>query len=86
MRVAFICNICLLLAWLSKDISFLPEGFIQSTVVILGVGLSIILNIILSLVLVFIRILRKKWPADFPGWLIMANFLFLIFQVYLLLK
>ncbi len=86
MRVAFICNLCLLLAWLSKDLSFLPEGYIQSTVVILGVGLSFFLNFILCLLLLVWWGMRRKLPADFPGWLIIANFLFLIPQVYLLLK
>lgn len=86
MRVAFICNLCLLLAWVSKDLSFLPEGYIQSTVVILGVGVSLFLNIILCLVLLVYWAKRRKLPSDFPGWLIIANFLFLIPQVYLLVK
>ena len=85
-RFTFICNVCLLLSALSKFWTILPEGFISSTVVVLGVGLAFFCNITANLV-VLILILRRKGAVEyFPKWLIIANFLFLIPEVYLLLR
>ena len=86
MRVTFICNVCLLLTWLTKYASFLPEGFISSTVIVLGIGLSLILNILLHIVLLVLLVMRKPVWQYFPRWLIIVNFLFLIAQLILFLK
>lgn len=86
MRVTFICNVCLLLTWLTKYGSFLPKGFISSTVIVLGIGLSLILNLLLHIVLLVLLLMRKPVWQYFPRWLILANFLFLIAQLILFLK
>ena len=86
MRVTFICNVCLLLTWLTKYATFLPEGFISSTVIVLGIGLSLILNSLLNIVLFVLFFMRKPIWQNFPRWLIIVNFLFLIAQLILYLK
>ena len=84
-RVALICNICLLLAWLTRYLTFLPRGHIESTVLIAGFVLSFIVNGLVNLIYV-ILLSQKKGIADFvPVWLAFINFLFLILQLYLIL-
>src|SRR2546423_10839943 len=39
-RVAFLCNICLLLTWLMRYAVFVPRGQVESTIVVAGLGLS----------------------------------------------
>jgi len=83
MRVAFICNVCLLLTWLTKYASFLPEGFISSTVFVLGIAVSLFLNLILNLVLLGLFIMGKPIGQLFPRWLLIINLIFLILQLIL---
>ena len=80
-RVAFICNICFVLAWLVQYMPVSPRGHIASTIIVLGAGLAVILNIVINF-FVIISLLTKKtnWQL-FPRWLIISNFLFLIVQI-----
>ncbi|MBO9631757.1 MAG: hypothetical protein J7578_01470 [Chitinophagaceae bacterium] len=84
-RVAFLCNICFLLAWLIQYLPVSPHGHIASTIVVLGTGLAVILNIVVNFFVV-ISLLQKKnnWQL-FPHWLIVCNFLFLLLQIIILL-
>ena len=86
MRVSFICNVCLLVSWLSKYFPLLPAGVISSTVIVLGIFLSFILNISINLVLLILLFQHKPVISLFPRWLIIINFLFLIVQLILLLR
>lgn len=85
-RITFICNVCLLLSGLSKFWTFLPEGGISSTVVVLGVGFAFFCNIAAHLLLLFLYMKRKEELSSFPKWLLIVNFLFLIPELYLLLR
>ncbi|RZS75295.1 hypothetical protein [Pseudobacter ginsenosidimutans] len=84
-RVAFLCNVCFLLAWLIQYLPVSPHGHIASTIVVLGTGLAVILNIAVNFFVV-ISLLQKKmdWSV-FPRWLIIVNFLFLLLQIIILL-
>ena len=84
-RVALICNICLLLAWVTRYISFLPRGHIESTVLITGLVLSFIVNALVNLLYAMLLIRRKAISDFVPVWLALINFLFLILQLYLIL-
>ncbi len=64
----------------------MPEGFISSTVIVLGIGLSLILNLLLNILLLVFLLMRKPIWQYFPRWLIIVNFLFLIAQFILYLK
>jgi hypothetical protein len=83
--VAFLCNICFLLAWLLQYLPVSPHGHIASTIVVLGTGLAVIVNILVNF-FVIISLLQKKsnWLL-FPRWLIISNFLFLLLQIIILL-
>lgn len=64
----------------------MQQGHIASTIVILGIGLSLILNVIINLIIIVFLLQRKPLKEHIPGWLIIANILFLIAQLILLLK
>ncbi|MBO9565912.1 MAG: hypothetical protein J7621_24250 [Niastella sp.] len=85
-RVAFICNICFLLTWLMRYLPPMQQGHIASTVVILGIGLSVILNVIVNFFIIVFLLQRKPVWQFIPRWVAIANALFLIAQLILLLK
>lgn len=86
MRVAFICNCCMLLSWAAKWLPVLPFGFAQSTLFIMGTAMAIFLNLLVNLALFFLLMRKKSALRYFPGWLIIANFLFLTPQLLLLFQ
>lgn len=83
-RVAFICNSCFLLAWLSQYVPVSLQGHAGATIVVLGTGVAIVLNILVNF-FVIISLLQKKgnW-STFPRWLIISNFLLMLFQLIVL--
>jgi len=85
-RVAFICNICLVLTLLMRYFSFIPGGDVQSTIIISGLVLSFVMNALVNF-LYGIRLARRKSiSSNVPVWLASINFLFLILQCYLILR
>lgn len=85
-RVAFICNICFLLTWLMRYLPPMQQEHIGSTIVILGIGLSVFLNVIINLFIIVLLLRQKLQKEHIPRWLAIANALFLIVQLILLLK
>jgi len=86
-RVAFICNICFLLASAIQWIPHPPEGELVSTVIILGYILAILVNALVNLWLLAILILRKGPDARKglpPRWLMIVNLLFFVLQLIIL--
>jgi hypothetical protein len=81
-KVAFIANCCWLLTWAIRYKAFLPDGDMQSTIVVTGIVLAIGLNLLAN-VWTGILFLRGKLPANTPRWLLTVNFLFLLPQCYL---
>jgi len=84
-RVAFLCNICFLLAWLIQYLPVSPHGHIASTIVVLGTGLAVILNIVVNFFVIISLLAKKINRLVFPRWLMIANFLFLLLQIIILL-
>lgn len=85
-RVAFICNVCFLLTWFMRYLPPIEPGHIGSTVVILGIGLSVIVNVIINFFIIVFLLQRKPVLGHIPVWLVIANVVFLIAQLILLLK
>lgn len=77
-RICLIANLCFLLSLASRFGSFLPDGWVESTVIILGTVLAIVLNAVLQLALLTIAITRRQALAFIPLWLRITNFLFLL--------
>lgn len=85
-RVAFICNICFLLTWFMRYLPPMQQGHFASTIVILGIGLSIILNVIINFFIIVALFQKKPVKEHIPAWLAIANAVFMIAQLILLLK
>ncbi|MBN9380395.1 MAG: hypothetical protein J0H74_06500 [Chitinophagaceae bacterium] len=82
-RVAFICNICYLLASLVQYIPNPPEGEALSTIIVLGWLLSILVNFVVNGWLLVVWAFRKGL-LDIPRWLWIVNLIFLIVQLVIL--
>ncbi len=67
-KLAFIANCCWLITWAIRYRSFLPDGDIQSTIVVTGLVLASGFNLLANL-LTGILFLRGKLPAGAPRWL-----------------
>jgi hypothetical protein len=88
-RVAFICNICFVLAsliqWLPhrKETDGMSADIILSNIFVLGFILSILMNIIVIVPVVFLFIVGRLRAAAIPVWLLIVNSLFFLWQVVL---
>lgn len=82
-RLAFICNIfflvCLLLRYTHFD-KIIPQPLIEFSA-ILGWFFSPVINFIV-LVIAFIIVLKKSRPVFVPLWLIAANVIFFIAELF----
>lgn len=85
-RVAFICNVCFLVALVIMDLPHPLEGALVSLIIILGYVLAMIVNAVVCIWVVFLIITRKPVRDKLPLWLPIANFTFLIAQIILILK
>lgn len=85
-KVAFICNICFLLALIIQWMPHPLQGEIVATTIILGYAFAAIVNLIINLWYGVLFFSGKLLNNSVPFWLIIANFLFLIPELILLLK
>jgi hypothetical protein len=84
-RVAFICNICFLLASFIQYIPNPPEGGWVSTVIVMGYLLSILVNVVVNCWLIGLLFAKKVRTTGVPIWLLIVNFAFFILQLLLLI-
>jgi hypothetical protein len=82
-RVAFICNICYLLASLVQYLPNPPEGDVLSTIIVLGWLLSILVNLVVNGWLLIVWVFRKG-SLNVSRWLWIVNLIFLIVQLIIL--
>ena len=84
-RVAFICNICFLLAsfvqWLPHPI----EGEIIPTVWLLSLIVNMIVNAGVLAVLILKFLFQRSWRLS-PLWLLIVNGIFFIIQIILIIE
>ena len=85
-RVAFLCNICLLLAISMKYFQVIPEGSLKSTVIIAGLLLSVLFNALVMCWMLVLLVTGNKSRILVPAWLITVNTVFFIIQFYLVIK
>lgn len=85
-RVGLLCNICFLLTFFIRYVPELKDGFFVSTIIVIGLVLSIVINVILNMFYLLITVADKPISHYVPRWLIVINFLFFVFQAILLLK
>ena len=80
-RVAFICNVCFLMASFIQWMPNPPEGPLVSMVILLGYVLSVIVNWVLNLTVLVLLLARRLRKAQIPAWLLIVNMLFFIIQI-----
>ena len=99
-RVAFICNISLVLAWLLRylplsrpgnlgtllnTIMEIGLGTIVGMVLTLGLLLSFVINPVVNIWYAVVLVRRQSLRAKVPVWLAIINFIFFILQIYLVI-
>ena len=85
-RVAFICNICFLLASFIQYLPHPPEGGWVSTVIVLGYMLSILVNVVVNCWLIVLLLIKRLRAALVPAWLLIVNAIFFILQLALFIS
>ena len=79
-RVAFICNICFLLASVIIWLPHPPEGQVVSTVIVMGYLMGLPLN---AIVFGFVAVRRR--PVEIPVWLLVFNAVVFCLQLFSLI-
>jgi hypothetical protein len=84
-RVAFICNICFLIAFSVQMTNWIKSEDITSMIALIGYVMGFILNPLLVVCYLVIFIISGKKLKTVPSWLITANILFLVIQILYIL-
>lgn len=84
-RVAFICNVCFLLASFIQWLPNPPEGPLVSLVILIGYVLSIVVNWVVNVSVGVMLISGRLRKAQIPVWLLIVNLIFFIIQLVLIL-
>jgi hypothetical protein len=82
-RVAFICNICFLVASLRQWILLPLDNQLASDIIVLGLLVSVVLNVIVNLIVFVLFLIGKLRAAAIPMWLLVVNLIFFIGQILL---
>ena len=82
-RVAFICNICFLAASLRQWILLPLDNQLASDIIVLGLLVSVVLNVIVNLVVLVLFLIGKLRAAAIPMWLLVVNLIFFTGQILL---
>lgn len=80
-RVAFICNVCFLIAFSVQMTDWIRNEDISSSIALIGYVMGFVVNPVLNLCYLFLFIISRKKLKIVPSWLITANILFLVIQI-----
>lgn len=84
-RLAFICNIFFLLAVSLQLGNWLGNQDLTATIAIIGYVFVVLFNPLVNVCYLVLFIMRKKFWSVVPSWLMTANILFLIMQIFYIL-
>ena len=84
-RVAFICNVCFLLASCTQWLPALPDNALLSDIIVLGYLVSLVVNLIVGLMMIVLLLAGQVRKTGIPVWLLIVNFVFFIVQILLLI-
>ncbi len=84
-RVAFICNVCFLIAFSIQMTNWIKNEDITSTIALIGYVMGFIINPVLVICYLTFFIFSKKRLKTIPSWLLTANILFLVIQLLYIL-
>jgi uncharacterized BrkB/YihY/UPF0761 family membrane protein len=79
-RVAFICNICFLIAFSIQMTDWIKNQDITSMIALVGYLMGFIINPFLNLCYLVLLIVARRKLKIVPSWLLTANILFLVIQ------
>ena len=75
-----------MITFLMQYLDWLDSPILSSTIIILGNVFALIVNFGVNVAYSILFVNRRAWLLEIPRWLIVANFLFFIVQLILLLK
>ncbi len=84
-RVAFICNVCFLLASLILLFPNPPQGHIISSVIVAGYLMGLPANVIVFGWVIVLASSGRRQEAELPTWLMVVNGIIFSFQLVLLI-
>ena len=80
-RVAFLCNICFLLAFSIQLTNWVKNEELKATIIMVGYVMGFIVNPLIVLTYLVIFVSARKKLKLIPSWLLTANILFLVIQI-----
>jgi hypothetical protein len=80
-KVAFIFNICFLLASALRLWPHLPQTEIGSLIVVAGYVVAIVVNAIFNVSVVILFFVNRRLLQGVARWLMLINFLFLVAEI-----
>ena len=80
-RLAFICNIFFLISVSLLYSNWIGDEGLTSTVVVLGLLISFIINPLSNLINLGLKLWKKPLFIQIPAWLVWVNFIFLLLQI-----
>ena len=80
-RVAFICNICFLVAFSLQMTRWIRNEDLTSMIVMIGYVMGFIINPLMVLSYLVIFFVSRKKLTIVPSWLLTANILFFVIQI-----
>jgi hypothetical protein len=84
-RLAFICNVFFLLAFSLRISNWVTDPDLAGTILIIGYFFVVLFSPLVNICYLFMFLLRKKFWIVVPSWLITANILFLVMQIFYIL-
>ena len=84
-RVAFICNICFLIAFSIQMVDWIKNEDITSMIALIGYVMGFVINPLLVFCYLVISLISRKKLKAVPSWLLTANILFLVIQILYIL-
>ena len=80
-RVAFICNICFLIAFSIQMTDWIKNPDISSMIALVGYLMGFLVNPFVNFCYLVLLILARRKLKILPSWLLTANILFLVIQI-----
>ncbi len=81
-RLAFICGLFFVVSFTLLYKNWVNDPMLESTIIIIGYFMGLIILPVTNFCCLVVFILKRKLRNYVPWWLILANFLFLLFLVY----
>ncbi|HKC36012.1 MAG TPA: hypothetical protein VKB95_08115 [Chitinophagaceae bacterium] len=81
-RLAFICGLFFVLSFTLLIKKWVNNPELESTIITIGYVMGMIILPVTILCYLAVLIIKKKLREYVPGWLVLANILFLLFLIY----